>query len=80
MSKSGVASSARRTRTPLRAAEVRNEVQGQMDEMCRDLAVEVKRMRQLQVQADELRTVIRQWAGDRDLASDLQPANRGGRR
>jgi hypothetical protein len=51
-----------------------------MDEMCRDLAVEVKRMRQLQVQADELRTVIRQWAGDRDLASDLQPANRGGRR
>jgi hypothetical protein len=80
MSKSGVASSARRTRTPLRAAEVPNEVQGQMDEMCRDLAVEVKRMRQLQVQADELRTVIRQWAGDRDLASDLQPANRGGRR
>ena len=78
MSKSGVASSARRTRTPLRSAEMPNEVQGQMDEMCRDLAVEV--MRQLQVQADELRTVIRQWAGDRDLASDLQPANRGGRR
>ena len=80
MSKSGVTSSARRTRTPLRSAEMPNEVQGQMDEMCRDLAVEVKRMRQLQVQADELRTVIRQWAGDRDLASDLQPANRGGRR
>ena len=74
MSKSGVASSARRTRTPLRAAEVPNEVQGQMDEMCRDLAVEVKRMRQLQVQADELRTVIRQWAGDRDLADrDARP-------
>jgi hypothetical protein len=41
-----------------------------MEEMCRDLAVEVKRMRQLQVQADELRTVIRQWAGGRELGSD----------
>lgn len=70
MSKSGVARSARRTRTPLRSAELPNEVQGQMEEMCRDLAVEVKRMRQLQVQADELRTVIRKWAGDREQGSD----------
>jgi hypothetical protein len=34
-----------------------------MAEICRDLAVEAKRMRQLQDQADELRTVIRQWVG-----------------
>ena len=37
-------------------------VEGQIAELCRDLAVEAKRMRQLQEQADELRRVIRQWA------------------
>jgi hypothetical protein len=70
MSKSGVAGSARRKRTPFLSAEMPNEVQGQIEEMCRDLALEVKRMRQLQDQADELRTVIRQWAGDREQRSD----------
>lgn len=64
MSKSGVADSARRRRSPLRSAELPNEVHGQIEEMCRDLALEVKRMRRLHDQADELRTVIRQWAGD----------------
>ena len=39
------------------------DVEGQIAEICRDLAVEAKRMRQLQEQADELRRVIRQWAG-----------------
>jgi hypothetical protein len=43
-------------------AELAN-VEGQIVEICRDLAVEAKRMRQLQDQADELRTVIRQWVG-----------------
>jgi hypothetical protein len=80
MSKSGVAGSARRRRTPLRSAEMPNEVQGQIEEMCRDLALEVKRMRQLQDQADELRTVIRQWTGDANWAPTAEPANRGGRR
>ena len=70
MPKSGVATSARRRRRPLRSAEMPNEVQGQIEEMCRDLDVEVKRMRQLQAQADELRTVIRQWIGDREVGSD----------
>jgi hypothetical protein len=37
-------------------------VEGQIVELCRDLAVEAKRMRQLQEQADELRGVICQWA------------------
>jgi hypothetical protein len=36
-------------------------VEGQIAELCRDLSVEAKRMRQLQQQADELRRVIRQW-------------------
>jgi hypothetical protein len=40
-------------------------VEGQIAEFCRDLAVEAKRMRQLQEQADELRRVIRQWANTR---------------
>ena len=75
MSKSGVAGSARRTPTPLRSAELPDEVHGQIEEMCRDLAVEVKRMRQLQAQADELRTVIRRWAGgDGDRGSDRGPS------
>jgi hypothetical protein len=38
-----------------------NIVEGRIAELCRDLAVEEKRMRQLQAEADELRTVIRQW-------------------
>ena len=38
-----------------------NVVEGQIAELCRDLAVEAKRMRQLHEQADELRRVIRQW-------------------
>jgi hypothetical protein len=40
-----------------------NAVEGQLEEICRDLAIQTKRMRQLQEQADELRTVIRRWAG-----------------
>ena len=44
-----------------RSAELSNFVEGQIAELCRDLAVEAKRMRQLQEQADELRRVIRQW-------------------
>ena len=47
-----------------RPAELPNEVHGQIEEMCHELAVQVKRMRQLQDQADELRTVIRQWASE----------------
>ena len=36
-----------------------------MAELCRDLAVEAKRMRQLQEQANELRRVIHQSANPR---------------
>jgi hypothetical protein len=51
-----------------------------MAEICRDLAVQAKRMRQLQEQADELRVVIREWAGQSGPHSDPDSTNRGGRR
>jgi hypothetical protein len=38
-------------------------VEGQITELCRDLAIEVKRLRQLEMQADELRLAIREWVG-----------------
>jgi hypothetical protein len=47
-----------------RSIQLPTAIEGQVAELCRDLAVEAKRMRQLQEQADELRTVIRQWASD----------------
>jgi hypothetical protein len=76
----GVVASARRRQARRPPAELPNAVEGQIAEICRDLAVQVKRMRQLQEQADELRTVIRQWAGQSDADSHREPANRGGRR
>jgi hypothetical protein len=61
MPKSALARRASRSHGRPRPPELPN-VEGQMAELCRDLAVETKRMRQLQEQADELRSVIRQWA------------------
>jgi hypothetical protein len=61
-------------------AELPDAVEGQMVEICRDLAVQVKRMRQLQEQADELRVVIREWASQLDPPSDRTAASREGRR
>ncbi len=49
-----------------RSAELSNFVEGQIAELCRDLAVEAKRIRHLQEQADELRRAIRRWAGHFD--------------
>jgi hypothetical protein len=62
MPKSAVVRRAFRRHGPPRPAELPQVVEGQISEICRDLAVEAKRMRQLQEQADELRRVIRQWA------------------
>ena len=61
MPKSAVVPRAPRRHARPRPAELPNVVEGQIAELCRDLAVEAKRMRQLQEQADELRRVIRQW-------------------
>ena len=79
MPKSGAVGNARPIQGQGRPAELLNAVQGQIEEMCHELGVQVKRMRQLQDQADELRTVIRQWADDSDVGSNREPANRGGR-
>lgn len=38
-------------------------VEGEITELCRDVADEVKRMQRLQVQTDELRLAIRKWVG-----------------
>jgi polyhydroxyalkanoate synthesis regulator phasin len=63
MPKAEVVGRAPRRRARRRPAELPNAVEGQIAEICRDLAVQAKRMRQLHEQADELRRVIRQWAG-----------------
>jgi hypothetical protein len=62
MPKSGVRLPARRGRGRYRPVGLPNAVEGQMAEICRDLAIQTKRMQQLQEQADELRVVIGQWA------------------
>lgn len=80
MAKHGVVRRAPRRRVTPRAAELPDVVEGQVAEICRDLAVEAKRMRQLRDQADELRTAVRQWAGESEGGSGRRPVNRGGRR
>ena len=44
-------------------AELRGDVEGQLEEISRDLAVQMKRMGQLQAQASELRAAFRQLEG-----------------
>ena len=69
MPKSAVAGRASRRQLPSRSAALADVVEGQIAELCRDLAEEAKRIRQLQEQADELRRTIRQWAGHPDARS-----------
>ena len=80
MPKAEIVGGTPRRRARRRPAELPNTVEGQIAEICRDLAVQTKRMRQLHEQADELRRVIRQWAGQFETASDPDPVNREGRR
>jgi hypothetical protein len=80
MLKSAVAGRELRKHERPRPAELPNVVEGQITEICRDLAVQAKRMRQLQEQADELRTVIRQWAGGFAADAFRESPSRGGRR
>jgi hypothetical protein len=70
MPKSAVVGRASSRQIKPRPAELPNVVEGQITEICRDLAVEAKRMRQLQEQADELREVIREWAGRSEARSN----------
>ena len=69
MPKSAVVRHASRRQGRPRPAELPNVVEGQIAELCRDLAVEAKRIHQLQQQADELRRVIREWAGHSEAHS-----------
>ena len=80
MPKAEVVGSAPRRRARRRPAELPNTVEGQIAEICRDLAVQTKRMRELHEQADELRRVIRQWAGQSEADLYREPVNREGRR
>lgn len=82
MPKSAVAGRALRRHGRPRPAKLPSVVEGQMAELCRDLAVEARRIRQLQDQADELRRVIREWAGHPEAHSydDTATISRGGRR
>jgi hypothetical protein len=70
MPKSDVVRPARFKQGRLRADELPDAVEGQIAEICRDLAVQAKRMRQLQDQADELYAVIRKWASQSATTSD----------
>jgi hypothetical protein len=63
MPKSEVSRGARRKRSLVGRAEFPSTLEGQIEEICRDLTVQVKRMRQLQEQAYELRTTLNEWAG-----------------
>jgi hypothetical protein len=62
MLKSEVSRGERRKRRSAAGAELPGAIEGQIEEICRDLSVQVKRMRQLQEQADELRTALRERA------------------
>jgi hypothetical protein len=57
----------------VRPVPLLSAIEGQVAELCRDLAVEAKRMRQLQEQADELRTVIRQWVAQSEPGPGREP-------
>jgi hypothetical protein len=80
MPKSAVVSDARRRQARRRPAVLRNAIEGHIVEICRDLSVQVKRMRQLQEQADELRAVIGEWASPSEPTSHRLPASRAARR
>ena len=52
----------RRPGTP-RRPEMASLVEGQIVELCRDIAIEVKRIRRLQTQTGELRLALAEWLG-----------------
>ena len=73
MPKSGVLRGAPQNRRSARGVTLPNVVEVQIEEICRDIAVQVKHMRQLQEQADELRTTLREWvesAADPHVTTD----------
>jgi hypothetical protein len=80
MPKSGLARGARRQQGWL-SAELSTSIEGQIAELCRDLAIEAKRLRQMQEQAEQLRIAIRQWVSDSEPAKpEREPVSRAARR
>ena len=73
MPKPEVVGAARRAQRRRGLAELSDAIEGQIAEACRDVAVQVKRMRQLQEQTDELRVVIREWTSKSQPNSDREP-------
>jgi hypothetical protein len=69
MPKPEVSSAARRRQGRRTPAELSDVIEGQIAEICRDVATQVKRMRQLQEQTDELRVVIHEWARESEPGS-----------
>lgn len=80
MPKAEVVGGAPRRRAERRLVELPDTVEGQIAEICRDLAVQAKRMQQLHEQADELRRVIRRWAAQSDADVVPRTAGREGQR
>jgi hypothetical protein len=70
MPKPGVTGAVRRRQQRRTPAELSDAIEGQIAEICRDVAVQVKRLRQLQERTDELRIVIREWARESVAISD----------
>jgi hypothetical protein len=81
MPKSGVSRRTRRDQAPPGRAELAGAVEGQIEEIYHELAVQVKRMRRLQEQADELRTTLLLWiVPSAEHARRRAPASRAERR
>lgn len=80
MPKAEVVGGAPRRRVRRRPAEFANTVEGQIAELCRELAVQAKRMQQLHEQADELCTAIREWAAQSEATLYRERVSREGRR
>jgi len=80
MPKSEIVRVARRRALRRTPAELPDAVEGPIAEISRDLAVQLKRVRQMQEQVDELRLVIREWASQSQPILAGETANRHGRR
>lgn len=68
-----VTGAVRRRQRRRKPAELSDAIEGQITEICRDVAVQVKRIHQLQERTDELRMVIREWVRESAPAADHEP-------
>jgi len=72
MQKPEVLGAARLRQRPRGRAELSDAIDGHIAEIRRDLAMQMKGMRQLQEQADELRAMIREWTSQPQPTSDTR--------